>query len=354
MEEERGRHHVEAAVRERQRVHVRRPRRRSRAAPPQVQRLEVEAHDRARAREPRRDPGGHVAGAAADVEQRRLRRRLEAGAHGAPAGCSRLPSQRFTKRRSARLRQRLVVGHALVEQLRVRGTARSGRLARQRELQQRELRAEAGPEGAQHAALAGRGGRCVRRISSSTNSTVTELMLPCSDSTASVGARSPAAEAEPLAHHLDDAPAAGMEDPARRRPRARGRAVRGSLDHGRSTSRRTNGARPRSSTICRPWLRRRKPMRCVVPRKNTLSVSATRHAAPRAAAGWSGADQHHRRPAVAEDRGRHDVRGRAVPALEGQARELDRQHAAPRGRDARSGSRSPAPGPRRRPRSRSR
>ena len=79
--------------------------------------------------------------------------------------------------------------------------------------------------------------------------------------------------------------------------------------------------------ICRPWLRRWKPMRCVVPGKKTLSASRMRawpgrRARPR---GCSAPDQHDRRPAVAEDRGGHDVGGRAVPALEGEARELERQ-----------------------------
>jgi hypothetical protein len=49
--------------------------------------------------------------------------------------------------------------------------------------------------------------------------------------------------------------------------------------------RRTKGAMPRSSTICRPVLRSSKPIRWEVPGKKTLSVSRRRRRASQAR-GW--------------------------------------------------------------------
>ena len=81
---------------------------------------------------------------------------------------------------------------------------------------------------------------------------------------------------------------------------------------------------PRSSTICRPVFRSSKPIRCAVPGKKTLSASRSREARARGAR-VARAHQHRGRAAVAEDRARDHVGRRAVPALEGQARELERE-----------------------------
>ena len=201
------------------------------------------ARERRRARRPEPQP---------DVEQPRPRRAVEVGAHGrgerAPVaqppvheaevapGCA-APPRRARPRRAAPSRWRAAAG---------------GRSPASAELEQRELGAEAGAEGAQHARARRAAGGRSRRISSRTNSTVTELMFPCSASTASVAARSPRVEAELLAHDLDDAAAAGMQDPARHVLAGRPQGRRGSRPPPPTTSRRTNGARPRSRTICRP------------------------------------------------------------------------------------------------------
>ena len=245
----------------------RRPRARTaRRADPQVEHLDV---DTDRQEGPGRCFSGtrHVARSAADVEQASPRGRCARTARSRRRGSQ--PA--VDEAQVGQAAQGLGLGDALVELL--GSVARRAGPRGSRELEQGQSAAKPGPKAPSRpsAPRSGRGGGGSRRGRRHGD----QLMLPCSERTASVAARSAGPRPSlslitsitrrPPGWRMKRAMSARPSPSGARKPSTAGRI-----------SRRTKGARPLSRRICRPWLRRSKPMRCVVPGKKTLSASRTR------------------------------------------------------------------------------
>ena len=132
-------------------------------------------------------------------------------------------------------------------------------------------------------------------------------------------------QAEPLAHHLDDAPAAGVQDPLRDVVAPQPARLQERL-HGRGHF----PAHERGELAVEDDLQ----ARVAEAEAHEVGRAGEEHALGGGEPGETGAaragviasGEHHRRAAVAEDRGGHDVGRGTVPALEGEARELEGDH----------------------------
>src|SRR6185503_14947786 len=191
------------------------------------------------------------------------------------------------------------------------------------ELYERELGAEAGPEGAQDALLAtAQAAGADHLVEDEEHGDRAHVPMLAQDPLR--GGEVLRGQPQLLAHHLDDAAAAGVEDPARDRRALQ--AARGQepghhlahvLAHERGQLAVQDDLQPLVAQVEAHEFRRAREEHALRAEDARLARTAglsARMAAP---------GQDDRRAAVAEDRGGDDVGGGVIPALEGEAGELE-------------------------------
>src|SRR5258706_6299626 len=271
VQEERGGHHVEGALGEGQGAHVAHHAVDARRGLPEVQRLDVQADRHYSRREGPQQEGGQVGGAAAHVEQPAAPAQVGAD-RSAQAASSAEPTVHAAQVTEAT--EGFLLGDPLVEELGIGGAAAQIREHGQQNSSRANSAQKPGPKAPSTPRSPGRG-RCRRMISSSTKSTVTELMLPCSESTASVGTRpsSRRPSRSAITSMIRRPPGWSIQRGTSLLLRWRGPRNASTAP---TTSRLTKGASPLSRMIWSPSFRSAKPIRWVVSGKKMLSASTRR------------------------------------------------------------------------------